>query len=68
MRGCRTASRAGRYAPDMPARARTAPPIGFLIFAAWLVPALLSGFNRYAQCIASGATGPGCPYPGAYVQ
>jgi signal transduction histidine kinase len=33
----------------MPARARTVPPIGFLIFAAWLVPALLSGFNSYAQ-------------------
>ena len=33
----------------MPARARTAPPIWFLIFAAWLVPALLSGFNTYMQ-------------------
>ena len=33
----------------MPARARTAPPVWFLIFAAWLVPALLSGFNTYVQ-------------------
>jgi len=33
----------------MPARARTAPPFLFLIFAAWLVPALLSGFNTYVQ-------------------
>jgi signal transduction histidine kinase len=40
---------AWRYPPDMPARARTAPPIWFLILAAWLVPALLSGFNTYMQ-------------------
>ena len=40
---------AWRYPPDMPARARTAPPIWFLIFAAWLVPALLSGFDTYMQ-------------------
>jgi signal transduction histidine kinase len=33
----------------MPARARTAPPIWFLIVAAWLVPALLSGFDTYMQ-------------------
>lgn len=33
----------------MRARARTAPPISFLILAAWLVPALLSGFNTYLQ-------------------
>jgi len=33
----------------MPARTRTAPPLWFLIFAAWLVPALLSGFNTYMQ-------------------
>jgi len=33
----------------MPARARTAPPIWFLILAAWLVPALLSGFDTYMQ-------------------
>ncbi len=33
----------------MPARARTAPPVWVLIFAAWLVPALLSGFNTYVQ-------------------
>ncbi len=33
----------------MPARARTAPPFLFLIFIAWLVPALLSGFNTYIQ-------------------
>ena len=30
-------------------RARTAPPISFLILTAWLVPALLSGFNTYLQ-------------------
>lgn len=65
---CWTAPRAGRYAPYMPARARTAPLIGFLIFAAWLVSALLSGFNSYAQCMASGAIGPERPYPGAYLQ
>jgi signal transduction histidine kinase len=29
--------------------ARTAPPFWLLIFAAWLVPALLSGFNTYIQ-------------------
>ena len=40
---------AWRYPPDMPARARTAPPIWFLILAAWLVPALLSGFDTYMQ-------------------
>ncbi len=57
-----------RYAPVMPARARTAPPIGFLIFAAWLVPVLLSGFNSYARCMASGGIGPGRPYPGEYLQ
>ena len=33
----------------MPARARPAPPFWLLIFAAWLVPALLSGFNSYIQ-------------------
>jgi two-component sensor histidine kinase len=33
----------------MPAPARTAPPFWLLIFAAWLVPALLSGFNTYIQ-------------------
>ena len=40
---------AWRYPPDMPARARTALPFWFLIFAAWLVPALLSGFDTYMQ-------------------
>jgi signal transduction histidine kinase len=40
---------AWRYPPDMPARARTAPPLWFLILAAWLVPALLSGFDTYMQ-------------------
>jgi signal transduction histidine kinase len=30
-------------------RARTAPRLWFLILAAWLVPALLSGFNTYVQ-------------------
>src|SRR5690349_21413797 len=29
--------------------ARSLPPIWLLIFAAWLVPALLSGFNTYMQ-------------------
>ena len=57
-----------RYAPVMPARARTAPPIGFLIFAAWIAPALLSGFNSDAQRLASGAIGPGRPSPGAYLR
>jgi len=33
----------------MPAPALSAPPPWFLIFAAWLVPALLSGFNTYVQ-------------------
>jgi len=33
----------------MPARARTTPPFWLLILAAWLVPALLSGFNTYMQ-------------------
>lgn len=33
----------------MPARGRNAPLLWFLIFAAWLVPALLSGFNTYVQ-------------------
>jgi signal transduction histidine kinase len=33
----------------MPAPARSAPRFWFLIFAAWLVPALLSGFNTYVQ-------------------
>jgi two-component system LytT family sensor kinase len=33
----------------MPARARNAPPLWLLVFAAWLVPALLSGFNSYVQ-------------------
>ncbi len=33
----------------MLAPARTAPRFWFLIFAAWLVPALLSGFNTYVQ-------------------
>jgi two-component system, LytTR family, sensor kinase len=38
-----------RYPPGMPSRARTAPPFFSLIFAAWLVPALLSGFDTYVQ-------------------
>lgn len=33
----------------MPAPARTARRFWFVIFAAWLVPALLSGFNTYVQ-------------------
>lgn len=33
----------------MRARAHRAPPIFLLILAAWLVPALLSGFNTYLQ-------------------
>jgi two-component system, LytTR family, sensor kinase len=33
----------------MPDRARTTPPLWLLIFAAWLVPALLSGFDSYIQ-------------------
>jgi signal transduction histidine kinase len=33
----------------MPARSRRWPPFWFLIFAAWLVPALLAAFNSYAQ-------------------
>ncbi len=33
----------------MPDRARSAPPFWFLVFAAWLVPALLSGLNTYVQ-------------------
>lgn len=33
----------------MPARLRNAPLFWFLILAAWLVPALLSGFNSYMQ-------------------
>jgi two-component system LytT family sensor kinase len=33
----------------MPVRVRFAPPFWLLIFAAWLVPALLSGFNSYVQ-------------------
>jgi len=33
----------------MPARARGSPPFWFLIFAAWLVPALLAAFDSYAQ-------------------
>ncbi len=37
-------------------RARTAPPFFFLIFAAWLVPALLSGFNTYVQDRLDGRT------------
>jgi len=61
------APRAVRYAPDM-RPARTAPPIGFIIFAGWLVPARLSGFNSDAQRLASGATGPGRRYPGGYLQ
>jgi signal transduction histidine kinase len=40
---------ARRYPPDMPRRARTMLPFWFLVFAAWLVPALLSGFNSYMQ-------------------
>jgi len=44
---------ARRYPPDMPAPSvtnrRTAPPLWLLIFAAWLVPALLSAFNTYMQ-------------------
>ncbi|HEX4164512.1 MAG TPA: histidine kinase [Bryobacteraceae bacterium] len=37
------------YLREMPARMPTAPLFGLLIFAAWLVPALLSGFNTYMQ-------------------
>jgi two-component system, LytTR family, sensor kinase len=33
----------------MPDRTRTAPPLWLLIFAAWLIPALLSGFDSYIQ-------------------
>ena len=33
----------------MPARVPNAPFFGFVVFAAWLVPALLSGFNTYMQ-------------------
>ena len=33
----------------MHTRTRAAPRLWFLIFAAWLVPALLSGFNTYVQ-------------------
>lgn len=33
----------------MPERERTAPRLWLLVFAAWLVPALLSGFNTYLQ-------------------
>jgi len=33
----------------MPASSRTGPPFWLLIFAAWLVPAMLSGFNTYVQ-------------------
>jgi len=51
----------------MPARTHRAP-IGFIIFAARLVPALLSGFNSDTQRLASGAIGPGRPYPGGYPQ
>lgn len=39
---------AGRYPPGMPAPTRRAP-LWFLILAAWLVPALLSGFDTYMQ-------------------
>ncbi len=38
-----------RYLREMLARARGASLFWFLIFAAWLVPALLSGFNTYVQ-------------------
>ena len=38
-----------RYLREMPLPARTAPRFWFLIFAAWLVPAFLSGFNTYVQ-------------------
>jgi len=49
-RRCRWTGRLGkRYPPDMPDRARTALPFWFLVFAAWLVPSLLSGFNSYMQ-------------------
>jgi signal transduction histidine kinase len=37
------------YLRQMPARVPSAPRFGLLIFAAWLVPALLSGFNTYMQ-------------------
>ncbi len=38
-----------RYLREVPARMLNAPLFGSLIFAAWLVPALLSGFNTYMQ-------------------
>lgn len=36
---------------QMAARLRTTPPLWFLVLAAWLVPALLSGFNTYVQAL-----------------
>jgi two-component system, LytTR family, sensor kinase len=44
-----TAPHYQRYVRDMSGHARTGSRLWFLIFAAWLVPALLSGFNTYVQ-------------------
>src|SRR5579875_1329126 len=43
-----------RYLRQVPARIPSAPLFGLLIFAAWLVPALLSGFNTYMQARLNG--------------
>ncbi len=44
-----TSPRTQRYAPEMPRPKRSALMLWLLVFAAWLVPALLSGFNTYVQ-------------------